>query len=431
MMKKQTLKILVISAVLGMACGKQALEDSLEGPIQQNGQAVVNVLDFGADSTGTLDSSPAFESLLAQAAGNRQVEVVIPAGRYRITRPILIDSLLFHGWDFQRGLIIRGAGEDVTELVCDNDEGGIFFDGRTNLFTATIKDLSVVTAREGEGTAISFDNVNPGDHHSRMLQVKDVLIRGTKFSEGYFERGIACYNAWYPAFDGVKITSRYGPGNEMMVMDYGILMEDCYSPLLTNCYIWGNVDYGIAYRNVNTEPEDGIVDKTYVVGANHGVYVDLHATHPDWPEPAFRVTNSHINYKVNGVYLKGIRQVNISHNLFYCSNNAGSVYLGNTDPVSVYESVDINCVHATDVIVSNNHFTEPASPKRIGIHIGPLSGYVSIANNQFNFDALCIRNDSARPSFVNANVYGGQPDFRAGNLTKYADLTSTLSIIEY
>lgn len=401
-------------------------EDGMYGQVE----ASYNIVEFGADSTGVGDSSPAFDSILAAAVGKKQIEVYIPSGRYRISKRISIDSTLFFGYNFHRGLVIRGAGQDVTELVCDNDDGGLYFKGKTNLLSVTIRDMSIVANREGEGTAIEFNNANPGDHHSRMLQLKDVLIRGEKHSSGYFQNGVMCYNAWYPSFERVEITSRYGANTAGITMGHGIYLEDSYSPLITDCYIWGKVEYGITYKAVLKYPEDGIVDKSYIVGADHGVYIDLKDS-PQWSEPAFRITNSHINYTINGVFLKGIRQVNISHNLFYCSNKAGSVYLGNTDPVTDFESRDINCDYASDVIISNNHFTEPASPKRIAIDISERSGYVSISNNQFNFDALCIRNNSTSPSYANANIFGGKPDFRAGNQTVYADSTSTLEIIDY
>ncbi|MFB2121631.1 glycosyl hydrolase family 28-related protein [Parapedobacter sp. 2B3] len=425
--------VVLLVFILTVSCTKKiTIEpdgDEQEGA-RNDVQAFYNIVDFGADSTGVGDSSPAFDAILSAAIGSKQIEIYIPSGRYRIEKRIVIDSTLFFGFNFHRGLIIRGVGQDVTELICDNNDGGLYFKGKTNLLSVTVRDMSIVANREGKGTAIEFDNVNPGDHHSRMLQVKDVLIRGEKHTTGYFQSGIKCYNAWYPSFERVEIAPRYGAGTENLFMDYGIFLEDSYSPLITSCYIWGKTDYGIFYRGNMKMPEDGIIDKTYIISANHGVYIDL-KDYPQWSEPAFRLTNSHINYRQNGIFLKGVRQVTISDNLFYCQNKGGSIYLNNTDPISAYESIDVNCQYASDVIIANNHFTEPASPKRVAIAIGELSAFVSISNNHFNFDALCIRNESTSPSYASANVFGGKPDFRAGNQTKYEDVTGTLQKIEY
>src|SRR5690606_30662369 len=120
----KTLKLFTLvflqGALLG-SCTKEIMIDPTGVDAGQQTEAFFNVIDFGADSTGVNDSSPAFDSILAASANTRQIEIYIPAGRYRISRRIAIDSTLFHGYNFHRGLMIRGAGQDVTELVCDND----------------------------------------------------------------------------------------------------------------------------------------------------------------------------------------------------------------------------------------------------------------------------------------------------------------------
>lgn len=391
-------------------------------------KTTLNILDFGADNTGTVDSSPAFLKLLVAMGNNRFIDVHIPAGRYKISQRIVFDQSNLSGYENSHGLIFRGAGEDVTELVCDNNEGGFYFNAGTNLITVTIRDLSFVAVRDGVGTAIEFNtnNQNPGDHHSRMLQVQNVLIRGGKFNQGYFANGVLCYNAWYPMIDNVKITSRYGDDSEKYKMNCGFLFQDCYSPLITNSYFWGNALYGLRYKGDKIAPEDGIIKDTYLVGQDNGIDIDLIKDYSKWAEPAFHISNCHVNYLKNGVSLKGIRQVFISNNLFYCHNLAGSRWRKDTNPVSTYESIDINCDYTSDVIISGNQFTEPASPRRIGIDISERSSNILIQGNIFNFDATGIRNNSPNVSRAIGNVFGGSPNFSV-ELIPYQDNTGTLT----
>ena len=212
-------------------------------------------------------------------------------------------------------------------------------------------------------------------------------------------------------------------------MGIGILFQDCYSPIVTSSYFWGNASYGLMYKGVNISPEDGIVEDSYFVGQENGIYIDL-ADLPNWSEPAFHVTNCHINYLKNGLFLKGIRQAFISSNLFYCHNEAGSRWKNDTNPVSSYESRDINCDYASDIIIANNQFTEPASPKRVAVDISANCGNIMIQSNIFNLDATGIRNNSTKTSYSMGNVFGGDPSFAVG-LVPYVDNTGTLKIIDY
>lgn len=383
--------------------------------MQAQTKSEFNVLDYGADSTGQKDCSEAFSKILVAVGAQRHVAVYLPAGKYRISKRVVFNGTNFSATSSNCGLTFKGDGEDVTELICDNQEGGFLFNVETNLLTVTVEDLSFVAPREGCGTAIEFNtaDANPGDHHSRMFQVRNVLIRGEHFDKGFFNNGVKCLNAWYPLLDNVKVTARYGPGSEMCKMETGFLFQDCYSPLVTNCYFWGNAKTGLAYLAAKIQPEDGIVKDSYFVGQDNGVYVDI-KNPPDWPEPAFHLTDCHINYGSNGLFLKGMRQVFITGNLFYCHNEKGSRWKNDGTQTSDIESIDVNLAYASDVIISGNQFTEPASPKRIGIDISKNSANILIKGNIFNFDGTGIRNRSLKTSYCFDNVWTGEPVFSTG-----------------
>lgn len=223
------------------------------------GCATYNILDFGAKNDGTTDCAPAFEKIFRRMEGKRQVEIVLPAGSFRISRRIVFDQPQFGGYDYHSGICVRGAGEDATELICDNEDGGLYFNLATNMLTVTVCDLSLVAVKKGLGTAVEFNTAdqNPGDHHSRMFQARNLLVRGPHFSNGYFANGIVVKNAWYPMLDNVKITSEYGDSHGKMAAGFALL--DCYSPLVDKCYFWGGAEYGLLYRSeIDSEDRDRI-----------------------------------------------------------------------------------------------------------------------------------------------------------------------------
>lgn len=393
-----------------------------------------NVLDYGAVNDGLADCSPAFGKLIKSIEG-RQVDIYLPAGKYRITERIVIDMEALSGYNENVGIHFHGAGEDVTELICDNPDGGVFFNIGTNLITVSVSNMSFVSNRDGGGTAIEFNtkDQNPGDHHSRMFQASDVLIRGPRFNKGFFNSGVIIKNAWYPMLDNVKITSVYGKAYGKM--EYGFLIKDCYSPLVDKCYFWGPARYGLLYTKENAE--DGIISNSYFVGQDIGVSVDLSPKRNGWGEPAFHLTNTHIHYKVKGLELKGVRQGFVSNNLFYCATRNGSKWWNKGDKVSEITPKDIECTGVNDFIISNNQFTEPATPKRICIDILPDSGNLLINANIFNMDGTAIRNQSVQYSRCIGNVYDGIPKFTYSGgenkvrvIRNYDDPNGTLKIFD-
>ena len=74
------------------------------------GCATYNILDFGAKNDGTTDCAPAFEKIFRRMEGKRQVEIVLPAGSFRISRRIVFDQPQFGGYDYHSGICVRGAG---------------------------------------------------------------------------------------------------------------------------------------------------------------------------------------------------------------------------------------------------------------------------------------------------------------------------------
>ncbi len=394
----------------------------------------LNPLDFGADNSGQNDCSDAFSRLFDAVGDATHADIFIPAGKYRFDRRVVFSPASFAGYDANSGLTIRGAGQDVTEMICNNDDGVLFLNPGGNRLTVTVCDMSFVALNDRQGTAVEFDTGgrNPGDVHTRMLQLRNLLIRGESPVKGFFRNGVLIHNAWYPFLDNVQLTGSYGI-DASRKMDTGFLFHNCYSPLMSNCYFWGSAEYGVRYVGEGFEPEDGIVKDSYLVGQDHSIYVHL-ATAPVWAEPAFHISNCHMHYVRTGVYLEGVRQFFIQGNLMYCNNFTGSRWWetqGRTGEAHrPYECRDIHLKYATDGVISNNQFTEPATPLRYAIDIEPESGNILVQGNIFNFDGTGIRNASTQPTRCIGNVFGGKPDFSVA-FTPYLDKTGSLRKIDF
>ena len=436
----RTLMLLLISSY----CSSCAKADSMV--LDKEINSSYNIVQLGADNTGNQDCSDIIQRLIDSLgmAGAKHIDIYMPAGKYKISKRIDFSPVSFHGQDDIKGFVFRGDGEDVTQLLCDNKDGILFVNLRggavaTNKITTTVRDLSFVATASNQGTALEFDVRFAGDHHGRMLQVQNVLIRGIKNDLGYFTNGILCNNAWYPLIDNVKITNTYQPNIPSNKMQDCIRFHDGYSPLITNSYIWSNAVNGIAYKGIQRRPEDGIVKDTYIVLPDNGIVVELVNDPPTgtWSEPAFHVTNCHINYFVTGIHLRYVRQAFISNNLVYCYNNGGSRWHTRGNPnhppiIASIEPRDVWCDYASDVIISNNQFVEPASPNRIAVDISANSGNIVMSANIFNFDGnAAIRNLSQTESYASANVFSGLPNFTDALFKKYIDVPNKIRKIDY
>lgn len=396
-----------------------------------------NLIDYGADATGERDSSPAFDRIMAHVGAVRHVHITIPAGAYRLDRRVILAA---SGNDTNYGIRVSGAGEDVTELRVTNTEGGLAFRGvGMNRLTCTIADLSLVAVRETAGVALAFDTANPGDHHSRQFTLENILIRGERFDRGSFSAGVEVRNAWYPSLDNVKVTGlQVLPAATPDPLACGILLEDCYSPMLTGCYVWGGV-HGLIHRSRLKRPEDGIVRDSYFVGCVEGILIDLVSNAKQWAEPGFHISDCHVNYRDRGVVVRGVRQATISSALFYCSDRTGTQWYrkgrhtingGDGKTPRPYETRDIDLEHASDIVISHNIFTEPATPNRVAIRIGKASGSIMVSANQFNMSGTAIKNESAEPSYASNNVFGGRPNW-AARLTPYIDPAGALQTMDF
>ena len=397
--------------------------------------------DYGADARGERDSSEAFARVMAAAGTNRHIRISIPPGRYRLASRVLLTA---SGNNSNYGLHLQGAGENVTELLVDNAEGGIAFVGKhLTRMSVIVSDLSLVAVRNGAGTALAFDTANAGVQNDRQFTARDLTIRGEKFDRGHFNTAVHVRNAWFTLLHNIKVTQQYQPAirDQAFNMEYNFLLEDCYSPSLTDCRALGG-RYGLVHRADKMKPdapEDGIIRGCYFVGQAEGIVMDMKKTAGEWPEPGLHIDSCHVAYRDRGLNILGVQQANISHCLFYCLDRTGTPWHqpdglpvpgGTKEKRRDYEPRDINLEFGANFVIDGNIFTEPANPNRVGVRIGPRSGHILISGNQFNVSGTAIKNESREPSYASGTTFGGKPDWSEG-LTPYADAPHTLATRDF
>ncbi|AKJ63597.1 hypothetical protein [Kiritimatiella glycovorans] len=382
---------------------------------------VYNPIDYGADPSGTEDAAPAFDAMIADLGTNRHVEVFIPPGQYRLNHRVVFT---IDGNDSQYGLMIRGGGRDATELLVDNDEGGIYVDGTTAARAhVDLRDLSFVAQRTGIAAAFAFELSDAGNPLCRQLNVENIYITSPKHtSPNYFTCGFSVVNAWEPRFCNIDIRKQGEYADPTIYPVYGIHLEDCVGPLVEDSHI-NKVQTGIYHGRRESRAGGGMIVNTYLVGCNRSLELQWVNVGDGWEKPQFHVDNCHFNYYEYGVHAVGVRQMHLSHILFYCSERDGSQWFDDGSTPAPGHPTDVNLEYASNITIDHCQFVEPSSPNRRAIAISPNSAYVLIDGNHFNMEGTAVFNESDEGIACINSMFGGTHDFTGGGawLTRYTN----------
>ena len=129
------------------------------------------IKDFGADPTGTTDSTAAVQAFFG-AVGNGQVGL-IPQGTYSITATINVNS--------QAGSRINGLGPATsgqTIFRWDGPSGGIVF-SLSAVETSYFKDFSITSGTGQIGVCMDTDEIPPISHISSDNRYDDIFCKGS------------------------------------------------------------------------------------------------------------------------------------------------------------------------------------------------------------------------------------------------------------
>lgn len=254
----------------------------------------VNVLDYGADSTGIANSTSAFTAAIAKCVVTKQ-SLFIPAGTYKASIIVPPNST---------GLSIVGEDWNTTIIeAVDGTQHGINL--QVNSFYVTISNLSIqntLAANDGNHCGILSAGSGTGNGNSG-LQIEKVKVSGYNFNikleefnnthlntvwavnavvDGAVAKSGSNIYMGHPTLHNVSIylTNLYIQGG-----GYGIYAETCEGLMLTNSEIGGAANQAFIHQISGTGVTGMIVgncyfdssgrDALYLEGVNNGQFDNI------------------------------------------------------------------------------------------------------------------------------------------------------------
>ncbi len=191
-----------------------ATSDSVSG-LKKNFPVVLNVLAFGADPTGVLDSTAAINAAIAQATGSAApathartatAPVYVPSGIYKVTADLLIQSVVgfkFYG-DGPGSTLLVASGTGFTQAV-------IFVDGSLD---GTFGGFAI----QGDGTeqvtdAIRLDWTTNASRSTTANRFSDIRVRALKCVVGVSLEGNGSRQVDGTVMDNIVVTGSQTVGS--------------------------------------------------------------------------------------------------------------------------------------------------------------------------------------------------------------------------
>ncbi len=354
----------------------------------RTGSKVCNVRDFGAKGDGRADDAPAFQRALTELSQAAHGVLHIPAGDYRVASRV--EAVLRAAASVRSGLTIRGDGQGVSNIMCDNKDGAFRLSDPACATQFNLHDFSLVAMRQNSGVALDLSAPVRGVRDYRTLAVCNVDIRGEAVrAKNGFATGIDATGHWRPLFRNVVVSCARGDANARgrppaRSGECGIRADWCYAPAFEHCYVWGaKTGYSIVSKNAREGPEDASFIRCTAVACEIGIDIDTPI-----PEPQLVITACHINCTRVGIRLRNRKFFSITDNLMYSHVPSETEY---TDILVAERS------HAGLITGNVFHFSgrdvyraKPVS-KRVNVSIAKTVRDVRISGNVFNAKGTTVR----------------------------------------
>jgi len=270
-------------------------------------QESVSVLDFGADPTGSSDSTTAFTNAITASKS-----VVVPPGTYAVT------SVTTTG----KTVTISGYGATV---VSTSSTGALYKTDHATKLTV----LGLTFNLSGSGIGINF-NATPSGSAADELEVKDCTFNNTGSGYSINDVGGREHRFAFSTFNGGS----------------GFYFSQSVSPFITNCIFIGAsyAGNGILYQGTGTGYDAGLVVRDCeIMGFNNGIKV----VGTQW----FMLEGSTVDYNNNSITLGGQLGANISNNYIGSLGASTALLLTYDGTVTSQPSF------TSDVCIVNNTFT--------------------------------------------------------------------------
>jgi hypothetical protein len=283
-----------------------------------SGSDVVNVKTEGALADNSTDDATAFGSAItaAQAITGGGV-VYVPAGTYRINSTITKT--------LTKPLRIRGDGADTTTIRFTGGTHGFDIDGGTISGTGVddnfivLEGVTLMTAQAGAGSALQVNWTGGSGGIDRILQMKNVIMRGETHNTHYWSKGLDAFNARNALISDCHIQSKRGDTIGVGFFFDGDVSGSPVDNILDGCSAYW-CDKAVEVDNTF---EGLLIDQCFFINCTYGVYWNTTGD-----EPLLSVQGSHMNCYNWCIYGFNVIQCLISKNLLYQPTASNENWVG-------------------------------------------------------------------------------------------------------
>lgn len=385
-MKLQLLIILVCFIFVQNAVYSE--HKSLQAEPTLAAQNIFSVLEYGADSTGVADSSPAFQlafnALLTKGYGT----LYMPQGNYLLNKQVDITGggMLFE---------IKGDGVNKTFIKCNNTVGGIKIYSNNRTSQITIHDFTLIPMLQKSGTAFDYSMIPGGNRENRSCIIENLNIKNENGKS--FAIGLNLTGQWRQLVKAVSVS-----GSEFTttpVMLTGIDVSGSYTPRVLNCKV-KYANEGIVYTTIAGQSGDFVGNN--LTFCNTGIKLSENSG----VQPHLNVENNTFDCYQYGLKLESRKIIFVKNNTFSNQNAAkdaayNDLYISLTDGAN--QNVD-------NILIVNNTFNKGTNPQRIMIFIGTKCSDIFIRKNIFDSKGTVLSDPNNSPNIVfenNSVIYSG------------------------
>jgi hypothetical protein len=350
--------------------------------------APANILDYGADPTGSADSTTAI-----QAALNASSNVYIPSGTYKTTAALVITGNSKFVWGDGATSIIKPYGA-INAIQVGN--------GTDNVNLGKISSICIQAATTTVLRGIYMRN-------AREFDLSDIAIFGIDDSNRSFvNQAIFCSFCWRNNFTSIYGLYITGDG---IVLGTGIAGTECNAVTFTGCKMnrltgTGYSGYGAGHTLSGCSAESctgGGALFQYVAGLS-----------------------------ISGGYFEQCGAANIGHTIkIGASQNAGSisgVYIASSG-LTNHRAIELDTING--LVVSGVNFTGLTGAGSYGIYTASsVTNVVALANiNEAGTPGVLYGGSSYPASFKfdGANLNSGASIGLGSTITKYISTTAALT----
>lgn len=356
-----------------LSCTEEIVEVKKETNVYYSNK--VNILNYGAKSDGTTDTSDAFVKAF-EALKTKGGEIIVPGGRYRLDQAVKVtlnDTI---------SISICGEGILVTELEVRNGEGGFFITMTNEKNKISFSNFNIRTTRKDNGIGISVKGKISENSFRSNFSMRNIELRlfgENNLEEFYFNKNVVVDGVYKPTFSNIVVSAAWGDLTQYLADGKGLgetafELSNIYAPTFTDCYAWNHLNGYIIrdYKNLGTDPIR--ITRSYAVGIREGVNIEGAISSP------VIIEESHYNCRTYGIQVKNCQNVLLSANMMYYVQKIGA-YPGYCDMI-VDDCENVNVV--------SNIYHMPGETERCGVRVKNGGKNILVARNKFTCSGRSI-----------------------------------------